>query len=340
MVVTVRLRHIHTVRSKGREYHYAWRGGPRLEGLPGSPEYTASYSKAHADRKAPAKGTFREVITAYRASPAYLKLGDHTTRAYAKHLDAIDEKWGSTPTAIIEDVRIRKYFIEWQDSMAATPRTADMAIGVLKKLLAWAEARVLVTANHAKPIERLHRADKSEAIWTADDVAAFLANGEDGKPHASKEVAWAVELAIHTGLRQSDLIRLAWNHEKGGAFGYRTSKRGKFVTIPITPPCRALLNRIERRGPLILTTERGQRPWTADGLRSSFGKACKEAGVKRTFHDLRRTACTNLLSHGLSNNQVAMIMGWSEDDVEAMKRKYVSRAAVVAAVLAKLEGAK
>ena len=146
-----------------------------------------------------------------------------------------------------------------------------------------------------------------------------------------------MHLAAHTGLRQSDLIRLAWNHESDGAFGFLTSKRGKFVTIPITPACRALLETIPRRGPIILTTERGKRPWTADGLRSSFGKTCKDAGVKRTFHDLRRTAATGLLSAGLDSAQVALLMGWSEDDVEAMKRKYVSRAAVVKAVLAKLE---
>lgn len=45
-MVTVQLKHIHVVRSKLRdgwtEYHYAWRGGPRLKGEPGSPEYVAS----------------------------------------------------------------------------------------------------------------------------------------------------------------------------------------------------------------------------------------------------------------------------------------------------------
>lgn len=332
-MVTVRLKGVHVTRAKGREYHYAWRGGPRLTGEPGSPEYVAAFNAAHASRRAPVTGTFRQVITAYRASPAYTKLGAHTTRAYAKHLDAIEQKWGTLPLAALDDPKVRRLFLAWQDTMANTPRTADMAIGVLKRVLGWGVARVLIHSNQAEPIERLHRADKSDAIWTPDDVGAF-------KAKASKELLWALELALHTGLRQSDLIRLAWNHEDGGTFGYRTSKRGKFVTIPITTACRALLGRIERRGPIILTTARGKRPWTADGLRSSFGKACDDAGVARTFHDLRRTAATNLVAAGLDSGQVASIMGWSEADVEAMKRKYVSRAAVVAAVLAKLEGAK
>lgn len=335
-MVAVQLKGVHVVRAKLKDgwvvYHYAWRGGPRLVGVPGSPDYLRSYQEAHSARKAPVAGTFRAIVTKYRASPAFERLSDHTKRAYRKHLDAIEAKWGATPIAIIEDRRIKRHFAEWHDSMSATPRTADMALGVLKRLLSWADARSLVNVNHAEKLERLHTSDKSDSIWTAGELEAVFA-------HASKELRWAIELALHTGLRQSDLIRLAWNHEADGAFGYLTSKRKRFVTIPITPACRALLGRIEKRGPIILTTQRGKRPWTADGLRSTFAEACsaKNANVHRTFHDLRRTAATNLISAGLDNTQVATIMGWSEDDVEAMKRKYVSRKAVVQAVLAKLE---
>lgn len=329
-MVVVRLKHVHVVKSGGREYHYAWRGGPRLKGAPGSAEYIASFNAAHATRKEPLRGTFKEVLTKYRASPAFTKLGAHTKRAYETHLSAIEAKWGSMPLLALDDPKVRRHFISWRDSLADKPRTADMAIGVLKRVLSWAEESVYVTSNQAKPIGRLHRADKADAIWSPDDLAAFL-------EHASKEVAWAVELALFTGLRQSDLIRLAWNHREGDAFSYRTSKRGRTVTIPVTAGCEALLKRIEKRGPVILTTERGKRPWTADGLRSSFGKVCKDAGVKRTFHDLRRTAATGLVAAGLDASQVATMMGWSEADVEAMKRKYVSRAAVVTAMLAKLE---
>lgn len=333
-MVTVRLKGVHVVRSRGnagvREYHYAWRGGPRLKGAPGSPEYIASYRDAHAQRTAPVKGTMRELLTAYRASPDFKGLGEHTQRAYRKHLDAIEAKWGTMPLAAVNDPQVRRAFLKWRDSMAATPRTADMAVGVLKTLLAYGVEHVLITANHAEKMRRLHRVNKADAIWTDDDFAAL-------KAHASPEIWQAVQLAAHTGLRQSDLIKLAWNHERDGAFGYLTSKRGKYVTVPITAECRALLAEIPRRGPVILTTAKTKRPWTADGLRASFAQAKKDAGVKRTFHDLRRNAATRLCAAGLDSAQVAAIMGWSEEDVEAMKRKYVSRAAVVKAALAKLE---
>lgn len=333
-MVNVRLKGAHTVISKGKTYHYAWRGGPRLPGEPGSPEFITAYATAIAARKKPENHgkTVKALIVAFKASPELEKLGDHTKRAYRSYIDQIEARFGDMPLAAVDDPDVAEEFYDWRDSMADKPRTADYAISTLKRLLAWGrKRRKFNKENHAEDIERLHQADKSDAIWTADDLTAF------GKV-ASKELTWAVQLAVHTGLRQSDLIRLAWNHESEGAFGFLTSKRGKFVTIPITPACRKLLDRIQKRGPIILSTERGKRPWTADGLRSSFAESCKKAGVKRTFHDLRRTAATTLLAAGVEASQVAMIMGWSEDDVEAMKRKYVSRKAVVKAVLTKLEG--
>lgn len=333
-MVSVRLDGIHSVtmrlRTGTKVYHYAWRGGPRLEGEPGSPEFVAAYVRAHAERKATAKGDLHRIIIAFKRSPEYTRLGDDTTRAYAKHLGEIQTRFGTMSRAVLDDQHCRAIFLGWRDEMAATPRTADYAIGTLKRLLNWAVMRCLVTVNHAAPIERLHRVDKSEDIWTEGDFAAFHAK-------ASPELGYAVELARHTGLRQSDLIKLAWNHEDGQAFRFKTSKRQKVVIIPITAACRALLQKIPRRGPIILTTARTKAPWTADGLRSSFAQVCKDSGVARTFHDLRRTAATHLVTAGLESGQVAQIMGWSEDAVEAMKRKYVSRSAVVESVLDKLD---
>jgi hypothetical protein len=38
----IELKGIAKVTAKGRTYWYAWRGGPRLHGEPGSPEFMAS----------------------------------------------------------------------------------------------------------------------------------------------------------------------------------------------------------------------------------------------------------------------------------------------------------
>ena len=314
-------------------YHYAWKGGPRLPGRPGSPEFVTAFNAAHAARKAPVGGSLKAIIGRYKLSPAYKKLGDHTTRAYAKTLDAIQTKFGNLSRGALEDPGVRRHFLEWRDEMADTPRTADMAIGVLKTLLAWGVEYSHLSSNQAEPIKRLHSANRSDSIWTDDEFKAFAT-------HASDELRWAVALAAETGLRQSDLIGLTWRSYDGRRFEVLTSKRNKLAIIPVTPACRALMDTIPKRGFIVLTTQRGKRPWTADGLRSSFAEACRKAKVKRTFHDLRRTAATRLIAAGLDDAQVAEWMGWSTGDVTGLKRKYVSRDAVLESVLAKLDEAR
>lgn len=62
---------------------------------------------------------------------------------------------------------------------------------------------------------------------------------------------------------------------------------------------------------LILNSSPG-RPWSGDGFRTSFGRACDEAGIEvLTFHDLRGTAVTRLSIAGCSPQQIATITGHS-----------------------------
>jgi integrase len=61
------------------------------------------------------------------------------------------------------------------------------------------------------------------------------------------------------------------------------------------------------------------KPWTDDGFRSSWRKACAAAGiVGLTFHDLRGTAVTRLAVCGCTEAEIAAITGHSLRDVAAI----------------------
>jgi hypothetical protein len=87
--VRVRLKGLHFVPKKladgrVREYVYAWRGGPRILGQPGSPEFLASYNEAILRRAAPQVGTMRSVLAAYEADvEAFGGLADPLTKSGA-----------------------------------------------------------------------------------------------------------------------------------------------------------------------------------------------------------------------------------------------------------------
>jgi hypothetical protein len=94
-MVKVDLKGIAKVKAKGRTYYYAWRGGPRLRGEPGSPEFMASYNEAIEIRNVADPGRFKSLVMLYRASPDYTKnLAYSTRKNWSPWLDRIADYFG------------------------------------------------------------------------------------------------------------------------------------------------------------------------------------------------------------------------------------------------------
>lgn len=84
-------------------------------------------------------------------------------------------------------------------------------------------------------------------------------------------------------------------------------------TLPVGAPLRLALDEAARtkQSPIILLTSES-KPWTPDGFRASWGKACKKAGIEQvTFNDLRGTAVTRLALVGCTEAEIAAITGHS-----------------------------
>src|SRR6059058_2132192 len=113
-MVKVDLRGIAKVTAKGRVYYYAWRGGPRLRGEPGSPEFMVSYHEAHEDRRTQDDGRFRALVTLYKSSGEYKALAPSTRKNWAPWLDRISDHFGSLRVAQFDrPERIRKVIRQW-----------------------------------------------------------------------------------------------------------------------------------------------------------------------------------------------------------------------------------
>ena len=98
----------------------------------------------------------------------------------------------------------------------------------------------------------------------------------------------------------------------------KQSKTGARVEIPVGAPLKAALDATVKRGPIILTST-DKRPWTPDGFRALWGKACKKAGIVGvTFNDLRGSAVTRLALVGSTEAEIATITGHSLRDVRSI----------------------
>lgn len=334
-MVKVDLKGISKVKSKGKVYYYAWRAGPRLRGEPGSPEFMASYNEVIEDRRAPDASRFRSLVVLYKGSGDYKKLADSTKRNWSRWLDRISEYFGDLRiTQFDRPDKIRPIIRRWRNQWADKPRSADYAMQVLSRVLSHAvDPLGKIAGNPCEGIKQLYSADRSEIIWLGTDVSHLKAT-------CSADVAHAVDLASHTGLRLGDLLRLSWSHVGDDAITITTgkSKHRRTAIIPLYDDLRDVLARIPKRSTTILTNVR-RRPWTANGFGTAFNRAKIAAGMNDRnlhFHDLRGTAVTKFYIVGIPERVIAEIMAWEEDHVAKIIRRYVDRSAATKALIRQL----
>jgi integrase len=334
-MVRVNLKGIAKVTAKGRTYWYAWRGGPRLRGEPGDAEFVRSFREAHESLRAPDTSRFRSLVVLYKSSDEYEKLAASTKRNWAPWLDRIGDYFGDLQVAQFDrPEKIRPVIRQWRNRWADKPRTADYALQVLSRVLSYADDPLgRIAGNPCEGIKQLYCGDRSEVIWADADIAQL-------KKTCSAEITWAVDLASHTGLRLGDLLRASWSHVGEDAITIATgkSRHRREAIIPLYDTLRKVLAGIPKQSTTMLTNSR-RRPWTVDGFGSSFNKAKIDAGLAESdlhFHDLRGTAATRFYTAGLPERVIAEIMGWEEEHVARIIRRYVGRSAATKAIIQQL----
>ena len=159
-------------------YWYAWKGGPRLPGKPGDPEFIAAFMDAAAQRKAASKDTLTSLVIRYKASPEFGRLSDSTKAEWTRWLDRIGaditaKDIGGLTFRALDDRRVRADLLEWRDQWADRPRSADYAVQGLSRVLACGLDRGLVTINAIAGVEQLYRSDRADQIWTAEEIERF-----------------------------------------------------------------------------------------------------------------------------------------------------------------------
>jgi len=324
LAVRIHLKGVHSVHKKlangeVKVYHYAWRGGARIPAEPDTPDFIRLYTEACAKRKMPPPGTLFTLIAEFKASAEFQNKSKDTQRAYLSYLKLIEGEFGDLPIAALADPGARGLFKTWRDGMADKPRKADYAWATLARVLSVAKDRGRIPINPCERGGRLYEAERSDKVWTEVDIGRLLSV-------AGPRIEAALLLALWTGQRQGDLLRLPWSAYDGKHIRLRQSKGGRRLKIPVGAPLRAHFEAMPRVSPTMLTNSYGA-PWTSDGFRTSWGKACAKAGITDlTFHDLRGSAVTRLAIAGCSVPEIASITGHSLKDVEdILDKHYLSR---------------
>lgn len=342
MRVVTRIRGVNRVRKRladgsWRTFHYHRGTGVRLPDDPASPAFLAAWREAEASlqRRRPTD-TIDALIDLFRDSADWAALRESTRTIMTLNLAAVAREFGSMPIAGLEDRRCRADFLEWRDRLARKhPRAADNKLAALQRVLSWAHDRGLVPANPLEKFRRVYASDRADKIWLPHHVAAM-------EGVAPPDVLLVMMLALHTGQRQDDILRLTWSAFDGEAISLVQSKTRKRVYVPCTSALRAVLAPLaaaEDRG-LYIASRAGGRPWTKDAFKRAWSTAFATTKINDDlhFHDLRGTAVTMLAEAGCTIPEIAAITGHSLQSATRIVEVYMARTrALATTAIAKLD---
>ncbi|MCW1920849.1 tyrosine-type recombinase/integrase [Rhodobacter sp. KR11] len=300
----VDLPHLRHKRAKGKDYWYFERMGERIAlPPPDAPDFLEQYQIAkRGHRPAPLQGrTFKRLIAEYRASPRWTRLAPRTRKDYEKVLDWAEATFGDLSPAKME----RRHVIRAQAENAERLRFANYIVQVLSVLFEQAIDLGWITHNPAKGIRLLKsEGEDLHKPWPVDTVEAYTAAAAFGTPART-----ILELAIGTGQRIGDLLKMRWDAIEGDGIAVRQGKTKTALWIPFTPRLKAYLDALPRRA---LTIVAG-----ADGRPMQYFAAAKAVMVVRkavgaeayTIHGWRYTAAAELAAAGASDEEVQAITG-------------------------------
>lgn len=146
------------------------------------------------------------------------------------------------------------------------------------------------------------------------------------------EVARAVELALETAMRRSELLKLAWEEVdlKAGTAHLLTSKNGHPRTVALSPRAIALLEELPHRQGTVIRC-------SASSIRRAFVRARKGAGIEDfCFHQTRHEAISRMWELGLSEIEIANQSG--HKDWKMLRRYSHVQAETLAEKLRRLDG--
>lgn len=295
----------------GRWVFYFRRGKGRrirLPDDPASPEFDEAYRAALAGetpgprREQASPQSLRWLVERYRESAAWRQLSPGTRRQReAIFLRAIRQA-NNPPFAAVTRAHIQGVMDKRAD---ARPASANTFLKAMRGLFAWAVRNGHVGQDPCAGVERVKYSSDGYAPWTREDVRAFC----DTHPVGTK-ARLAMELLLLTGLRRSDVVRVGRQHLNGDELAIRTAKTGTPVTMRLPASLLELIDATPTGDMHFVVGEHG-RPYTVESFGNWFRDRCREAGVAKSAHGLRKLSATLAAEGGASAHQVMAQFGWT-----------------------------
>lgn len=283
-------------------------------------------------RKRVAGDTVGALIEAWQRSPEWQALAESSRRQYARYIGPF------MGMQHVQAARVeRRQIIAIRNAVAQTRGNgAANAFGrAVSAMFAWGLEAGWVKFS---PVARIKMLKLGELpTWSQEELDAALAV-------VAEPIRRALILAVFTGQRCSDLVKMTWVDYSGTAIGVKQQKTGTPLVVACHPDLKQELDRWKeaRSTTTILANSRG-RPWTANGLtKQVIASVGQIDGFPRGrgIHGLRKLAAVKLAEAGCSVFEIAAITGHrSVQNLEIYTRAAEQKRLAERAILRLVNGA-
>jgi integrase len=331
----------------GKHYCYHRATGERIAEEFGSAAFFERVAALDRRKASPAGGrakvaSLRALILAYKADERFTDLAPRTKSDYEKvfsFLAPLHDK----PVAIFSDSEIVALVNRWKRMRGR--RFVNYCLTVMRLLFAFAKSQRWITKNPMLEIEGVRKKKGGAQFnrpWTADErLAGWERTGRPRWRHYRLPFA----LALFTGLREGDIVRLPKTCVKAGQIEHLTAKRGVWIDLAVHPELALAIREAPAHDAITLVATSRGRPWTENGFRAGFFRMIRELEAEGlladgcTFHGLRHSLAHTIAEHeaGFGEADIAAVLGQRS---AASSRAYTIRAdrtRLAGAVMAKVE---
>jgi len=188
-------------------------------------------------------------------------------------------------------------------------------------------------ADPTHGIKRVHIGSHEHEPWPQELIGRFMAE-------ASPRLGFAVRLALGTGLRRSDLVKLRWQDLKGDHFEVIQQKTGEPAMVGCTAELLAELETMPRVADTVIVGDRGDAI-TAASLSRMVRLKLRELGVAGySIHGLRKDAGVAIAEAGGTEREIMARLGHKTPQMAAHYTKRASQAVAMRSAVEKLERAR
>lgn len=234
-------------------------------------------------------------------SPEWKRLSAGTHENYRIYLNRIVAAWGREPARSVRPVHV----LAARDTMKDSPYAANSFLAVGTTLFKWGVPREYCETNPFREIERL----ETEGGYIPWPRWAW----EYCFKHAPEDLARFVFVALHSGQREIDVIRIGPPDREGSGIWIRPKKTGKKrgrFWVPLTATALIEFERMEREPVTFLNKRHGKvtevktvssyvfsptgSPYTTAGLRSRWNRWTGKDAAGKKFVEMWIDHCEHL----------------------------------------------